>query len=693
MAAPTRAERIATLNRKQRIAKLMENRASKRGSMDAPSTEPTMSTWEQFKGGAREVAQGLSFETIDEATSASNAAIGWATDAITGRENNPDFSDRYTANMNESDRLIDEYRAEDPITSGALNISGALLGGGYSGAKMLGMEVVKRAPALAKAIAAMTSGATEGTVQGFASGRDMEERIDRGKTGFKWGAGLPLALSTAGKGIRAVSNKVKLDKPLEVLDGVQMPLNKAAPETMRGNLMRDTVGTAFGGRDVYKKTLPFINRAEDAVGRKVDRGTRVNEAVRTVGNEADRTGRAVIQQTKDAGKAAVDNATQVVKSNTAAQTEALDAAFMKKVIDESLPANLSDDARLIVNDPTATTQAKVDAIWSGWNTNGFDSIKNTTFDIDPTVFKKNMKGLFDDSPAMNTQAGEYMTSLNKSFDQLYDASSGQMSGANLMELRNRYARAASDATDNTQRSIFRTVSNKIDDLMTENVPAEQKTAFLSEKEAYDSFIILRTATGKASSKKAGDFTVDEWLSSGSTYRQARGKGPQQTLAQNIQKQKKVLNEAQGQQIKNLPEKQQAKIANADATAGLKQAKEASRLRGLTAKANARRGLDKAKENLAQVKLASPSEKPPLATRLISTGMLGSWGVGGGPKAVIAGGMSTAATLATDRAQRVLAGQSLDEVLNSASRAKVGGLRLADILRQGTTSGNVAAQTD
>ena len=95
----------------------------------------------------------------------------------------------------------------------------------------------------------------------------------------------------------------------------------------------------------------------------------------------------------------------------------------------------------------------------------------------------------------------------------------------------------------------------------------------------------------------------------------------------------------------------------------------------------------------------------LSTKLLSLGSakllsLGAAGIAGstvggpiGAAATMAGGTALARALSGKGAQRFISGQSVDQTLNKLSDAKVGGLSLADILRQGTTAGAVQGQNE
>ena len=71
----------------------------------------------------------------------------------------------------------------------------------------------------------------------------------------------------------------------------------------------------------------------------------------------------------------------------------------------------------------------------------------------------------------------------------------------------------------------------------------------------------------------------------------------------------------------------------------------------------------------------------------SVGAPASLGLGwGGIPIAVAVGSGAAKGLQTNAMQRVIAGQSQADLLDKLSNAKVGSLKLSDILRQGTAGG-------
>jgi hypothetical protein len=681
----TLAERMAELQAEQPVGEAMTLK-DRMASLETAT--PEMSTMDKVKGGVRALGQGLTMNLADEVSSGMGAFGGMASDFITGSDDDRGFGQRYSDQMDASANLREDFREEMPNTALASEIGGAVAGGGAGVAKVLGTQAVRNSSGLLKALAASIAGGTEGAVAGFGAGNSLEDRLDKGKTGMMLGAAVPAVLSGAGALTRGASNRFKLDNEIEVLDGVQQPLNLANPNGARGKTYRDVVGNAFGGRGVYNSSQPFIKRAQDLVDEKAARVTQVAKGGRNVTEAVNKRGGFAVSQTKQAGKEQVDNAVQARKTADSNATDLLDSTFRKDMTDASLPANFSDEGRRLLADPSVNPTAKMDRIAREWTKNGFNSIKGVTFDIDKPTFQRQMKGLFDNDPSLDTKAGEYMTAFSNRLDKAYNQNTRQMSGADLMELRNQYARSANKTADATERQVFRTIANKVDDLMLESMPDGSRAAFAAEKKAYDTSLILDKSTGSAASKKAGEFTPDEWLAATPKQRRGKGRGPQQETATNVQTQKNTIKEAQAGALKNLPERQVAKNADAVAKENFSLSKKAAKDRTEKVAAKAKEGLTRAKDAASNIKFNTPQDKPSLATRAIATLTLGSPFL----PAALPVGAGIAKVASGDTFQRVLAGQSLDKTLNKLGGASVGGLSLADILRQGTAAGAVQGST-
>ena len=612
----TREEMIAAVNRKRMI----EAVEAKRAGEGPEEYEATLGDRVDAL-----IGQGAMMGFGDEVMSAGEAAF---TDTT------------YREGMDRRKAERERYEEAYPIESLALNIGGGFATGAVGGAKMMGMKALSK---MGKVKKLAGIGALEGAVAGAGGADTLEDVPERAAMGGTLGAAVPLALHGGGNVLRKASDKFKLANKLPVhADGTQMPITMADPDGWRGAAYRDVVGEAFGGGRLAKQAAPFLDDATKHVEGAASR-------LRYVG---------------DAGKHIVKKAERRVRDDAQKAVADLDTSFRSEVLQGSLPANVSDAVRkgLAGKSPQEATKL----LSSEWVDKGFDVVtkRGKHFAFDDVIFKNRFKGLFKGSPSLRNAAGEYFDDFAEEFDRVYNPNTGTMKGADLMELRNAYARDANSTSDPIQRKIFSTIKRKFDDIIEDNLSSADKVKYKADKDAWDMFSNMRKATGKASNRKSGDFTADEWLSSTQNSRLATGSGPQQELAQNVQSKIKVIKQSIQQKIKDLPEKAEAGLAKTNATTGLKKARDdAARLRKLGPK---------------------PSN---LFRKVVATSVLG------GPLAAatsnplgLTAGAGVARALSSPTAQRMVAGQSLDELLNKAGQHTMGGLKTSDLLRQGASGG-------
>ena len=757
----------------QRMASLNDEQLKPEGSMtfeermlslDAiPESEPVpeMSTMDNIKGGIRALGQGMTFNLNDEAASAMGAFGGMASDFITGDEDDRGFGERYSDQMEASKTLRDQYSAANPKTALGLEIAGAFTGGGAGAAKVLSTQAVKNAPKLKKAIAASLTGGTEGAVMGFGSGNSLEDRIDKGKTGLGLGLALPLALSGAGALTRGAANKFKLDKKLENFKGKQMSLALADPDGIRGSFYRNIVAPAFGGNKIVEDAAPFVQRAEDKVISAKNRGKTVAEALRKAGLRSDENANLaavnattnatnkVAQVTEDArqatlqanqtanaadvvtqaqSKLAITNATQAAKDAAKTKINDVDTAFRGNVTVQSMPDKISDDTLSKLGG--ANSQQITKMLGDEWVKNGFKVVTQKGKKFTPPdvqTLTSSVKRIFNNDPVLRRQSEGYADDFIDMYKEII-RKDGTVTGADLMEFRNTYARTANNATDPIQRQIMNTYKQKIDDIIQDGLKGsdDDLAAYARDKKAWDMFTNMRTATGKAANRKQGDWTADDWLSSTQNRRLAKEGGPEQSMAQEVQLKIKSINEEMGFNIRDLPERKAAVTQKANSKVTLSKAKEkaraegaekidqakqglaktkaantvnkanakeAVRVRGQRATSTAERQLTKARDELKKISKNAGTKKAGLATRLIATGLLGGAGFVGGPAGTAAIGTLHAKTLASDFVQRIISGQSVDKALDALSAINYKGLSLADTLRQGTTAGAIQGQNE
>lgn len=529
-----------------------------------PELGPDTSDWTDRVNAA---GQGMSFGFLDE-LAAGIAAGGYK---LTGTE--APYGDIYDTLMDFQAEKRKKFAEHHPKENLALQVAGGLTTGGYGGAKVLGTQAVQKAvagSALKKAAAASAVGAAEGGVAGFGSADGgLEKRLEGAGTGAVVGGVLPLALAGGGKVVKeAVKRRVKPDL-LDPATGKWTPITVADKEGTAGSLYRDVVGESFGGKAIKDQAKPFAEQAE----RKVTALTKTVERV------------------KSAGKKKVAQSEQVIRDQADERVNQIDQSFRAQALDEVTPAQMPAASRSLL-DPE-NPQRSVEQLQQFWTKNGFRSAKDKVFTLDIDDFDKSLRGMFDDDPALKKAAGEFMPEIMGDFNKAFvrppkavprsgitsvapkQPTTGQMTGDNLMELRNKYARAANGASDGLQRSAFRKIANRIDKMVTDRLDPESLAQYQDDMARWEGFSTYGKATGAAGNKKGGVFTQDDWLSQTKNTKLKSGGGVLQDVAQAEQLQKSGLKKAVAQQIKDNPVKQGVENMAAEAKNRLGTAKEAA----------------------------------------------------------------------------------------------------------------------
>ena len=641
-----RAELEAQVRRKR----LMSQVAAKRAGTTTVEAEPEAErTWgEDILGGINAFGQGASFGLADEVGS----GLGALASKIAGHEG--DFADHYNSSMQRAQGQRHAFAKANPKTDLGLNIAGGLATGGYGGAKVLGTQAVKNVvgkSALNKALAAMAVGSAEGGVAGAATA-DQGNRAKGGLTGATIGAVIPAAISGGGQLTKmATRANPKIQQMLQP-DGHRIPITLAASDDSNmGNFYRKTVENAYGGGSLRDKAKPFV---ADAAEKVVD-VKKANVLAKAVAR----------QQTKESEK--------VIRGQAAGKVDELDAAFRQEATASVLPARMDAETKAsILGKNPQDGLAEMDA-WM--RKHAFEDAKNEIFSFDPKTVRDDINNLFNDDPMLQTDGAKYLSNLSKDFDDAFAETGGKIEGADLMELRNKYARSANRASDDTQRAAFLRIKDKVDDMLTTQLGETNPAALAKYKEdmsIWEGYSTLDKAVGKAGNKKGGDFTSDEWLSSTANRKLSKGRGKLQTPAQ--------ANQAAKTQVK----------------AGIRDTIDANplKLREAEVAAEGVESLGSANELVKTLRGRSSGTVPNNASRIISTLMLGGPMSFISPTATLPTGMGVAKLLSGDFVQDAMAGQlpKQRQIMQGLERLNTpkNGATISDILRQGTAAGAVAA---
>ena len=524
-----------------------------------------------------------------------------------------------------------QYENEYPVESLALNVAGGLATGGIGGARVLGVKALQNADKIKKALALSGVGAIEGGVAGGLSA-NAGNRAEGAATGATIGAVLPQAVSALGAGGKKILQRNDKIAEMTQPDGSHLPLTlAAADDSVAGGFYRQIVQPAWGSGDLRKQAQPFIDSAEDAVG---------------VAKQARQT-------TATAGKKALRDSESSIRQTADTNIGRLDSDFRVEALRAVTPAKLPNASRSLL-DPE-NPQRVVDQLGQFWTDNGFKSAKSKTFDLDIGDFEKSLKGMFDDDPNLKTAAGDYLPSILGDFDKAFkrppkerprigvatvtppQTTKGTMRGDELMELRNKYARAANATSDDNKREAFRRVASRVDNMITDRLDGKDLSDYKDDMARWEAFSTYGKATGSAANTKGGKLTSDEWLAQTKNSKLKSERGVLQTSAQANQAAKNTVKKDITEQVKNNPVKGTNEQANIAARNAVEEA-------GTTARDLAAKG----------------GKDSNLLHKTLATGILAS------PAALLAGatngvsllaGVGTAKALSTPSVQRAVAGQT------------------------------------
>lgn len=536
------------------------------GGWQPPTSAPKGPDNSNWVDRVNAVGQGASFGFADEL--GSGIAAGAA--KLFGAE--APYGEIYSDMMDSEAAKRKHYGEHNPYENLALQAAGGLATGGYGAAKtVLPLAAKMGGGKLATTGAAATVGAAEGGIAGFGStDGGLDDRLSGAGVGATVGAVLPLAVSGLGATARAVSDRRVAEDVIDAATGQVKPLTIADKEGWLGDLYRNVVSPSFGGGALKRQAQPYSDAAE--------RKLKVQEKT--------------LKRVKDSGKLKVDQAEQTLRDTAASGVNKVDSDFRVEALRAVTPAKLPNASRSLL-DPE-NPQRVVDQLGQFWQKEGFKSAKSKTFDLDIGDFEKSLKGMFDDDPNLQAAAGDYLPTILKDFDKVFkrppkerprtgvttvtppQTTKGTMRGDELMELRNKYARAANATSDDNKREAFRRVASRVDNMITDRLDGKDLSDYKDDMARWEGFTVYGNATGSAANKKGGKLTSDEWLAQTKKSKKKRGAGVLQAEAQAGQAAKEGITSGLPKQIKANPVKGDVDALVDKATDRLSKAKDTSK---------------------------------------------------------------------------------------------------------------------
>jgi hypothetical protein len=544
-------KKVETEHSEGTVAAKYRQRQSEGATQQKPSEEKTLgpdnSNWVDR---VNAIGQGASFGFSDELGSAIGAGAVKTVDFLTGSDADHTWGEIYSDMMDSEAAKRKHYAEQNPYENIALQAAGGLATGGYTAAKtVLPLAAKMGGGKLATTGAAGIVGAAEGGVAGFGStDGGVEERLSGAGLGATVGAVLPLAVSGLGAGARTLSNRRVAEDVIDPTTGKVKPLTLADKDGWVGDMYRNIVSHSFGGGSLKRQAQPYVDAAE--------RKLKVREKA--------------LKRVKNSGKLKVEQAEQTIRDTAEKGASDIDVNFRAEALRAVTPAKLPTASRTLL-DPE-NPQAVVEQLGQFWTKNGFKSAKDKTFDLDIGDFERSLKGMFDDDPNLQTAAGDYLPAILSDFNKAFkrppkelprtgvttvtppQTTKGTMRGDELMELRNKYARAANATSDDNKREAFRRVASRVDNMITDRLDGKDLSDYKDDMARWEGFTVYGNATGSAANKKGGKLTQDEWLAQTKKSKKKRGGGVLQAEAQAGQAAKGELASALPKQIKNNPVK-------------------------------------------------------------------------------------------------------------------------------------------
>jgi hypothetical protein len=485
------------------------------------------------------------------------------------------------------------------------------------------------------------------------------------------------------------------------------PINLADPESSLGKVYRDIVGVAYGGGKIGKQESAYLRNALRRTGQNTDE--LIPDAVGTRNAVAD-VQKSIVAE-RDAAKSAIKSQTNNTVEDIAQQRKGLERTLRNTVdavddrVDETVAQNAARTAnntakvraeaaksalpeadRVVFEtiDPSDTRAAKsaLDEFW-GREGGAFRMVKDRAFDWEGGMdegIKKNIAKVMSEDPELAIKAGREVAKIDGMIDKLKSAGADvkemvpedfikemlsspglrDINGDALMEIRNAFATASNKGVYN--RSA-REVADQIDDLILDQLGRESKEAadFIAHKDVYGNYVAYKKAFKKASSKSGGDFSVEQYRTAADSVGGGGANAPLDELTLPIQREINTLSEVKA------ATKAAAKAEKRQANRGLQQTKEVLEEQQKKAKKsgshkqNRQNQLARARKNYAERELRGATiENPSSGNKAVATfqlglapaALLGPLGLG----SAFGAGLATAPLLATQRAQRMVAGQ-------------------------------------
>lgn len=541
-------EELAFLNRKDNKEQAAEGTPAPAGLIPLlENDEIAQETWyDDPVMVSRMIIDGLAWGFSDEAT----AALGAAKDRVFSSTPDVSYKQFYQNRINELEQSRNQYAEQFPVASFGLNIGGSLGSGGLiaAGLKKAGAailpSVVNALPAnVRNVLGATTVMGTEGAVSGVGYAQQGEDLSSAAAEGVITNLIFGTALRGAGSLYsNAAARRVQepLTGTLETGETVFKPLTVASPESATTRLYTSVVNnTLFGARLLEQQTNRFreplirnINEARTAISDAPSMSSlqsSVNKQIKQAEKELEEINSRVMsrftQQSVSDLELDTQRLTQINAGRMARIEDGINNAergFRSLAVSSSMPgaSSLADVNQALSAENLQQTLASVRGFW---DTQGFSSIKNRDFQIDPEDVVGEINSrlnadlasfslIFGGSPAKaNELIAEFLTEVSQD---------GVISGVRLSDLRTKVATMRGSLMEQGGEAAQRGyVLNEMVDVLNKRIESQlsgtELAQFQKDRTGWNSYLVLQDAIGRASTTpgRRGAFDAKEWLAS------------------------------------------------------------------------------------------------------------------------------------------------------------------------------------
>lgn len=504
-------------------------------------------------------------------------------------------------------------------------------------------------------------------------------------------------------------------------DFVPLTLAASNPKGSEGlihTFYRDVVAPSFGAKGVIKEQEEkIINKAEDYLESQKVFSKKLDEGIKTKQKQSDEAMKDAVSALKEESKSLAEikkretadivvplqekfkalksgKAEEIVNRATTETRKLLDARrfdFRNEVFLRSFPEGATQrDIQRVMEKPEIGQRAK--ALDDLWKVKGYSMINNKKFRFKSGELQKNLEQALVKDPYFVVNTVD-VPSVMKVFENAIETTnffrdkSGRVDGSLVSSLRSKVGTLANNAADPQNKRALYTLQDEIDKIMKEQLTGADRIKLDKESGKWKTTVVLRESIEgtQVDPKKRGVFNESDWIkevSKNNRWDSRYGTGPLNKTARILeanlgQAEKSIAKRAANlgktkarlieKEMRSHKDKLTSSLNKIDNNLSAKKAA-VSRKPELALEISSdinRKGQIEAElktlnKELEQLKQLRSPQNPSWFHTLAATGILAAGGISGGlsgAAVTAAGAFGLGRTLATPKAQRVIAGQA------------------------------------